>query len=182
MRVSAMVLGILLAIWTFFEALLAGWAGDVSGDDSLAAAAGLGLIACFFIGVGALLVLAVPQVSMVLFAIGAAMGYGAAGLGWGNQWLYATLMAFLAVMAFFGWRGKKRDQREKQVEQQRQLERDQRLEALLHQQQQSQRSWSPPAGNGRSSVFCTACGAPNSVDSKFCAECGSPLVAIEGAS
>lgn len=119
MRVGAMVVGILFAIWTFFEALLIGGLGSMGEDEDIQALAGGGLFASLFIGVGAVLVLSVPQVSLVLFAIGGVISYISAAGGYSNHWVYGTIFFGLAIMAYFGWRGKKRDKLEKDTQNQR---------------------------------------------------------------
>jgi hypothetical protein len=164
MRVSAMVVGILLAIWTFFEAALLSGLEEVAGsDENMAGGGGLASILC---GLAAILVLSVPQISMVLFGLGAASSFAAASQGYGNHYVYGSIMVLLAVMAFFGWRGKKADRRERLAERARQEERDRRMEELLRQQ----RPITPPG-----ELTCPSCGQQNTSGSRFCASCGAPL-------
>jgi hypothetical protein len=194
MRVGAMVVGILFAIWTFFEALLV---GGLSGDnEEMSAAAGLGLGASFFVGIAAVLVLAIPLVSSILFAIGSGLSFGAGAGGYENHYLYGIIFAALAVMAFFGWIGKRNARRRERVKEQVQAERDARYEALLTAQTRQAQQPSPqiidvpsatraraePVPLSTRGNYCTSCGHQNATGTKFCAECGNPMSAPAGPS
>ena len=48
--------------------------------------------------------------------------------------VWGVVSLVLAVLSFFGWRGMRKARREQKAERQCQLDRDARLEALLHQQ------------------------------------------------
>lgn len=165
MRVAAMVVGILFAIWIFFEALLVFSlfsAGDADDDAGLAA---IGLLVAVLIGLGAVLALAIPHVSMVLFTLGGLLSFAIAAGGYGNHWFYGIIGFMLAVFAFAGRRGQLRDRREKAAELQRQRERDARLEALMHQQ-----TLAP----------CPTCGQHNPAGTRFCGNCGTALAGASG--
>ncbi len=176
MRVGAMVVGILFAIWTFFEALLLTGLSNASNDGKTSSAAGFAVVAAIFCGVAAALVLAVPFVSAILFAIAAVFSFSAAGMGYGNHWLYGSVFAALGAMAFFGWIGKRKERREVATEKTRQLDRDARLEALMLQQRVVSQSLSPsPPNPVVFPNFCPACHARNEQGGKFCGECGRSL-------
>lgn len=129
MRIAVMILGLLLAVWTFVEGfVIAALSSDGSHESSLAGGA---LIAAMLAALAAALVIAFPLASTVLFSIAGAISLGIAAAGYGNHWVYGSVFMILAVMSFFGWRGKRAAQRQAAIESQRQHERDQRLEALL---------------------------------------------------
>ena len=131
MRVGAMVVGILFAIWTFFEAVLIVGLSGAADDDETGALGGGGLVSAILVGIGAALVLAVPLVSMVLFGMAAIVSFLAAGMGYSNHWFYGSVFSGLAIMAFFGWRGKVKASREAATERDRQRQRDEQLAELL---------------------------------------------------
>jgi uncharacterized membrane protein len=166
MRIGAMVVGILLSIWTFLEAMLVAVA-TASGDSDETYAGG-GVLASLFCGVAAVLVLTVPLVSAILFALGALISFAAAAQGYTNHYLYGSIMLLLTVMSVFGWIGKRRERREANIERQRQLERDNRMETLLRQQvQHAEHQVAQP---------CPACGHSNQPGTRFCGECGTALM------
>ncbi len=67
MRVGAMVVGILFAIWTFFEALLVYGLSNAADDTETSTAGALGVFAAIVAGIAAALVLAIPLGSAFLF-------------------------------------------------------------------------------------------------------------------
>lgn len=134
MRVGAMVVGILFAIWTFFEAVLVTGLSNAADDESTSNAGAGGLLAAIMAGIASALVLALPLFSAILFGMAGLVSFAAAASGYGNHWVYGCVFLALGVMAFFGWIGKRRERRDRLAELNRQAERDDRLEALLRQQ------------------------------------------------
>lgn len=162
MRIAAMVVGILFAIWIFFEALLVFSlfsAGDAHDDAGLAA---IGLFVAILIGLGAVLALAVPHVSMVLFSLGGLLSFAIAAGGYGNHWFYGIIGFMLALFSFAGRRGQLKERRERAAELQRQRDRDDRLETMMRQQ---------------ILAACPSCGQHNPTGTKFCGNCGTALAA-----
>lgn len=170
MRVGAMVVGILLSIWTFFEALLVGGLSNAANDDTTNTAAGGGLLAAIVAGIASALVLALPLVSTILFVFAGLISYAAAASGYPNHWIYGSVFLGLSVMAFFGWLGKRRERRTFKTEKARQEERDARMERLLEQQVQRSGDQIP----------CPSCGRANPVTVRFCGNCGAAIVANAG--
>jgi len=144
MRVSAMVIGILFSIWTFFEALLITGLSNAADDDETSSAGAGGLIAAVVAGVASMLVLALPLFSAVTFVVAGLISFAAAAAGYSNHWFYGSIFIVLGVMAFFGWIGKRKERRENQLERLRQVERDNRMETLMRQQRDEVRY--PAAG------------------------------------
>lgn len=142
MRIAAMILGLLLSAWCFFEAfaisLLEANSVLASEDEAMAGAAGAGLLAALVGVVAAALVIAFPLASTVFFALSGIFSFAAASSGYENHWLYGPVFLGLSVMAFLGWRGKKKERQERLDELQRQRDRDDRMETLMRQQAQSQ--------------------------------------------
>lgn len=179
MRVGAMIVGILFAIWVFLEAALVNGLSNASNDEDMSTASGGGALAAILCGIGAVIVLAVPAVSMVLFALAGSISYITASQGYPNHWVYGTVFFGLALMSFFGWRGKAKDRREKNAEQERQRQRDDQLDAIMQSQAVGQRQTEPTSQDRAvgQTVQCQQCGHINPAGTKFCAECGCQLSA-----
>lgn len=164
MRVAAMVTGILLTIWMFLEALLASALLNAGGAEEEATAAAGGLLVAMVVGLAAVIVLAVPHVSMVLFALGGLLSLAVAAGGYPNHWFFAVVIFMLALFAFFGRRGQLRDRREKAAERARLQEHEARVEELMRRQVDTEER-----------ISCDSCGQLNAANSRFCANCGSAL-------
>lgn len=168
MRIASMVLGLMLSAWVFFEAFIINALSSLAADSSRDALIGGALIVAIFGVLGGALALALPLVSTILFGFAAIVGYSTAAGGYGNHWVYASGYVLLAALACFGWRGKRKERREKVAEVQRQRDRDDRMEQLLRQSQQ------PPT------TQCLSCGRVNLFGTRFCGSCGAAM-AIQGA-
>lgn len=160
MRIAAMVVGILFAIWFFFEAVLIVGLSNAGGDDAQATMAAGGIVAAILIGLGAVLALSVPHISMILFILGGLVSLLTAAGGYTNHWVYAFFGFMLAIFAFFGRRGQLKERREKAAERQRHEDRDNRMEAMVYQQ---------------TLLPCPSCGHRNAPDTRFCGDCGKSL-------
>lgn len=166
MRVGAMVVGILLAIWTFLEAAVIGGFENAAGsEENLAGGGGLASVLC---GLAAIMVLAIPLVSTILFGLASVVSFAVASQGYGNHYVYGSITALLAIMAFFGWLGRRRERRVFKMEKARQEERDARMEQLLQQQARPQQSLGQ--------IPCPSCGHLNPAGTRFCGNCGTALV------
>lgn len=163
MRIAAMVVGILFAIWFFFEAVLITGLSNAGGDDQQATAAAGGVVVAILIGLGAVLALSVPHISMVLFVLGGLVSLLAGAGGYTNHYVYAFFGFMLAAFAFFGRRGQLNERREKAAERQRQEDRDNRLETMVYQQ---------------GLVSCPSCGHRNEPRSAFCGSCGKAMRSV----
>ncbi len=89
--------------------------------------------------------------------------------------IWGSVSLALAVMAFFGWRGKRRDKREQVAERQRTMERDERLEALLTQQRSTPAVSQSPSIPPWKQLQCPQCGKRWPDGTRFCGDCGSTL-------
>jgi hypothetical protein len=165
MRVGAMVVGILLAIWMFFEGIVV--TGFEAAGDSETPIGGAGVLVSLLCGVGAILVLTVPLFSAILFGLGSLLSFSAAAQGYVTHYLYGSIMVLLTAMSVFGWIGKRRDRREANIERMRQLERDNRMETLMRQQVRYTEA--------QAERPCPSCGRMNPPDTRFCGACGYAL-------
>ena len=166
MRLATMLLGFFGSLIVIVQGFVASSLFSAGHDEKRAGATAGGFFAGIIGLVASALVMAFPLFSAILFGICGLIGYAAAAGGFADMWVHGTAYLILAVMAFFGWRGKKRDAREKAAEKTRQSERDAQLLSLLSSQQ-----------NGRSGTACPSCGEVVPTGSKFCVSCGAPVAA-----
>ena len=179
MRIAVLILGLLFNIVLFIQTILFGGLGDAVGDETTAQAGAVGVLVSLLWLVASALVLAFPIVSVVLFTLAGVLGFAVSG-DFPDMAVWGSIALVLAVMSFFGWRGKRKDAREKAAERQRERERDDRLEGLLRQQHlhQQQSATAHTQQVGRQGAVCASCGATNGLTSKFCAECGAPMAVV----
>lgn len=139
MRIATMIITIVMSIFLFFQAFIVGIGSDLSENEDMGAAGGAGLFGALLWFIGGALVLAFPQVSMVLYGL-AALLMLAIGIPnseeYGDLQVWGYFSLVFVLMAFFGWRGKKKADAEKREEKARQLKRDEMLEKMMRQQSQ----------------------------------------------
>lgn len=142
MRLASMILGLMLSAWCFFEAFLVSLLDTnsvLSADDKdMAAAAGGGLVTALIGALASALAIAFPLASTCLFSFAGAVSLITASMGYENHWGYGPILFVLAIMSFFGWRGKRKQDREREDERIRQHQRDQMLVQMMQQQQRQQ--------------------------------------------
>lgn len=186
MRIAVLIIGLLLGLLMFLQTVLVYAGASATEQDDLAGAAAGGVFMAFLWLVACALVLPFPVASVVLFALAGLIGFAAgASSDFADLPVWGGISFVLAVMAFFGWRGKRAATREVREERQRQIARDERMETLLRQQRDQVRYPSPnaPVMSAATTVasnqnFCTSCGARNEPGSRFCAECGTATKAM----
>lgn len=107
MRIAVLILGLILGAIMFLQsATVAGLSGIAEDEDTNAAAAAGILMALMWL-VACAVVIPLPRVAMVLFLIAAVTGFATSGAfpdlaAWGG------VSIFVAVLSFFGWRGKRK--------------------------------------------------------------------------
>jgi hypothetical protein len=183
MRIAVLIIGLMLSAWMFLEGFILAFLDTnnaLAADDADAAGlAGGGIVVAMIGALAAALAISYPLATTILLMLAGTISLGIAGAGYGNHWLYGIVLLVLAVLSFFGWRGKRKAGREMAAERQRQLERDERMESLIR-DQRSQLGAAPGplpvsgAAPARQN-FCTSCGARNELGSRFCAECGTAI-------
>ena len=166
MRIAALIIGLLVGLLLFIQSFTVGMFSETSVvDDTTAIAGGAGLMMALVWLLASALVIPFPLASAILYGLTVPIGLVTPTGDFGDLRFHGFVAIVLALMAFFGWRGKKKDSREKQAERQRQEERDARLENLLTQQQSAVEA----------QIHCPSCGQPNSATSRFCGDCGATL-------
>lgn len=178
MRIAVLIIGLMVSVWTFFEAFALSFLDTnnmLAADDADSGnAAGGGLLVALVGALAASLAIAFPLASTILFGLAGLISIATAASGYGNHWVYGPIFILLSVMAFFGWRGKRQERKTFQVERQRQLDHEDRIETLLRQQRDQVRY---PVERQAVTFpnFCPSCRSRNSDDARFCAECGAAL-------
>lgn len=129
MRIAALILGLMFAFGEFVQAMLVGSLGRVADDRQTAGAGGLGVLAAFLVLFGAALVLPWPRFAAILFVLAGGLSF----LGVGNYpdlGVWGTLSLVLALIAYLGFRGKRKEEAEKAAERAQQRALLARLTAL----------------------------------------------------
>lgn len=166
MRIAVLIIGLLLGAVMFLQTFLLNALGQASQDKATeeAAAGGLFMAVLWLVACG--LVLPLPMVSVILFSVAGVIGLALSG-DFRDLAIWGGISIALAVLSFFGWLGKRKQQRELRAERARQLERDQRMETMLQQQSRPQpTSYQIP---------CPSCERLNSSGTRFCGNCGTLL-------
>lgn len=165
MRIATLIVGLLIGLLLFIQS----WASMAFGDAGLmdeqsSTAGAAGFIMALMWLLGSALVISFPRVSIVLFGLSAPLGLFVPTGDFDDLRFHGGVAIVLAVMAYFGWRGKRVQDREKAAERQRQAERDELLATMVLSQKR--------LAHGH---VCQQCGTINDPGVKFCGECGAAL-------
>lgn len=133
MRVTVLILGLLLGVVMFLQTMLVYGLSNAVDDTNSASAGAVGVLMALMWLVACAFVMPLPMVSVIVFAIASLFGFAAAG-EFPDLGIWGGISLVLAVLSFFGWRGKRKDTRERQEEKARQAERDRMLEDMLRRQ------------------------------------------------
>jgi hypothetical protein len=171
MRIATLILGLIFGLILFLQTLLGSGLSSLAEDEGAAESSAVGLFASILWLVASALVIGFPLASTIIFGISSLFLFGASG-NFPDLAIWGGVALFLAAMSFFGWRGKKKDAREKAEERLRQQHRDEQMEQMMRQQQSSS------IGTQSDTVRCPSCGSSNQVETKFCGNCGHALSAV----
>lgn len=129
MRIAVLVIGLFLGVIVFLQACTAtALSGVAESEDSTAA----GVFVPLFFVVGSAFALRHPKVSVWAFIIAAGWAFlVAASSIYQDMWVWGFLSIILAIMSWFGHRGKLEEDREAMAEKQRQMNRDRMLEEMM---------------------------------------------------
>jgi hypothetical protein len=132
MRVATLIIGLLLGLLLFLQTMLLYGLSNAGNDEKNAGAAAIGVFVALIWLVASAFVMAFPLFSAIAFAAAALFAFlGGGSSDFKDLIIWGVASALLAVLSYFGWRGKRRDRREALAERQRQMDRDARLEQLL---------------------------------------------------
>lgn len=162
MRIATLIVGLLLGLLLTIQTLAVTTFGD---DSATSSAAGAGLIMMLLWLFGCALVMAFPLVSAVLFGLAALIGLTASTGNFEDIRFHGGVAFVLMGMALLGYRSKRNEDRERDIERKRQAERDTMVARMLDASQQ-------PHAAMR---VCRSCGAQNPLNTRFCGDCGANL-------
>lgn len=130
MRIAVLILGLLLGLLMFLQTILVYGLSDAINDEASAQASAIGVVMALLWLVACAFVLPFPLVSVVAFAIAGLFGFAASG-EFPDLAIWGSVSVVLAVMSIFGWRGKRKQDREVRAEKARQAERDAMLAQMV---------------------------------------------------
>lgn len=132
MRIATMIVGLMVGAFLFFQSVLLGAFSSEGSTNS--EASGAGLIMAFLWLLASALVIAFPRASMILYGLSALVGLFSPTGDFADLRAHGFIALALTVMAFFGWRGKRKHDAEVAAEKARQLQRDAMLEQMMRSQ------------------------------------------------
>jgi hypothetical protein len=166
-RIAVLIIGLVLSFGLFLQAFVIFGLSDAVNRTDTQQAGAVGVVMALLWLVSCGLVIPLPRVSMVLFALAGLLGFLAAG-AYPDLAFWGGASEILAVFCYFGYRGKRSDQR---IE----AERD----ALLRQAVATQAVPRPPANEvaplaAEPTVRCPSCLGDVPALGRYCPNCGLP--------
>lgn len=159
MRIATLIIGLLMGLILLFQSWTVGVFGGMGAfDDATESAGAAGTIMALAWFLASALVIPLPLVSTVLFGLTVLIGLLTPTGDFADLRFHGVIAIGLTVMAFFGWRGKKKAKKEQLAERRRQEERDARLESLLTRQQ---------GAPTQTEATCRHCGQPFPAGARF---------------
>ena len=115
MRIAVLILGLLLGLLMFFQTFLVYTLSGATSQQETSEAGAIGLFMAILWLVACALVIPVPLVSTVVFAVAGLMGFAAASSSdFSDLGIWGGISLILAVLSFIGWIGKRRGERKSQ--------------------------------------------------------------------
>lgn len=109
MRIAVLIIGIALSVVMAVQTFLVYVLGNVGNDEDATGGGAVGLLVAFLMFVAAAFAMGLPLVSVILFLIGGLLALLiAASSDFPDLAYWGVTSLILAVMAFIGWRGKRR--------------------------------------------------------------------------
>ena len=109
MRVAVLVISLAVFVILLLQSCAVGVGGSLQASEGLKQGAAIGVLLAFIYILGAAFALGAPIVSTVAFALGALVAIPAGTqTGFTDLQVWGWLSAFLAVLAFFGHREKRK--------------------------------------------------------------------------
>ncbi len=107
MRIAVMIIGLLLGALMFVQTFLVTALSNAANDEASSQAGAVGLLMALLWLVACAVVIPLPRVAMGIFVVAGLLGFAASG-GFPDLAFWGGVSLFLAVLSFFGWRGKRR--------------------------------------------------------------------------
>lgn len=141
MRIATLIVGLLVGLMLVLQSMALGVFSAEGSTNS--EAAGAGLIMALLWLLASALVIGFPRASMVLYGLSALIGLFTPTGDFADLRFHGFVAVVLTIMAFFGWRGKKRHDENAAAEKARQIQRDAMLEQMMRSQMAA---GTPPVG------------------------------------
>jgi hypothetical protein len=109
-RIAVLIIGLITGAILFLQSLTVGGLSDLAQDEGGAASGAIGLFVAFLWLLGCGLVIPVPRVSMVIFAISGLLAFAASG-DFADLKFWGTWAFVLAIGSYLGYRGKRKADR-----------------------------------------------------------------------
>lgn len=132
MRIATLIIGLLVGLMLVLQSMTLGVFSPEGSANS--EAAGAGFIMALLWLLASALVIGFPRASMVLYGLSALIGLFTPTGDFADLRFHGFVAIVLTVMAFFGWRGKRRHDEEVAAEKARQMQRDYMLEQMMRNQ------------------------------------------------
>lgn len=162
MRIAVLIVGLILGAVVFVQAALVNGLSKVANDQATEQAGAVGVFVAFLWLIACATVLPLPRVALALFAAAGVFGLAVSG-DYPDMAVWGVVSFGLAVMSYFGYRGKRRDQAKQAL----------LLEAAHAQIRLAGGTPSPASA----SAGCGVCGAANPPGFRFCSSCGGRFAA-----
>jgi hypothetical protein len=159
-RIAVLVLGLVLGAVMFVQTFLVYALSGVTRNIGSGQSGAIGLFMVLMWLVASALVLAVPLVSAIVFAVAGLLGFAASN-DFPDLAIWGGMSFVLAVLSVIGWIGKRRTARQEAA----------RYEQLV--------AVASPGRRPVPTVPCPSCGAQNVPGARFCAECGAAIAGTD---
>jgi hypothetical protein len=130
MRITVLILTLILGAIMSAQTFLVYGLSSAVNDQGTSESGAVGLMMALLWLVAAAFVIPRPIVSVIAFVIAGLFGFAASG-DFPDLAVWGGISLALALLSFFGWRGKRKDDLEARREKARQLERDQLMEEMM---------------------------------------------------
>jgi len=148
MRIAVLIIGLVLTFGLFIQALTVSALSDAANTEHDGADGAMGILMALIWLVACGLVIPVPRISMLLFVLAGVIGFASAGpLDFPDLAYWGGVSIFLAVMSYFGYRGKRKQQRKeaaRELQMQESLAAQQQMAAQMAQMAYQQGQGQPP--------------------------------------
>ncbi len=136
MRIAVLIIGIVLSVVMAVQTFAVYVLGNAGNNADASGGGAVGLLVAFLMLVAAAFAMGVPLVSVILFLIGGLLALLiAASSNFPDLAIWGIVSLVLAVMAFIGWRGKRRADIRARVERDEHRELLSRVATLSERQQ-----------------------------------------------
>jgi len=113
MRIAVLILGLILGAFMLVQTTLVAGLSGMAEDSASQTAGGGGIIMAVLWLIACALVIPIPLVSTIIFALAGLIGFAFAG-DFSDLAVWAVVSLVLAAFSFFGWIGKRKaDRRER---------------------------------------------------------------------